>query len=289
MAEVARSTTAPRPRTPADILPAPDQPPRHPAAPDHGRGQVADRQRHHDAAEVIGQVFAEADRRDPDQHRTWVALVDGNTHQIDRIHAEAQARDVNVTIVVDFIHVLEYLWKAAWCFYPEGDPAAETWVRDHGPADPGRNAQHRRRRDPPQGHPQPDLDPAQRKPRRHRRGATCSTRRPTWTTRPPSPGWPIATGVIEGACRHLVKDRMDITGARWGLPGAEAILKLRALLSNGDFLIWRRCCSGSPGTRRPRITRVRHSSLPRISGSSPSRPIKWSRRMWRPSRTSSTG
>jgi len=48
-------------------------------------------------------------------------------------------------------------------------------------------------------------------------------------------GWPIATGVIEGACRHLVKDRMDLTGARWGLAGAEAILKLRALRSNGDF------------------------------------------------------
>ena len=48
-------------------------------------------------------------------------------------------------------------------------------------------------------------------------------------------GWPIATGVIEGACRHLVKDRMDITGARWGLNGAENILKLRAVHSNGDF------------------------------------------------------
>jgi hypothetical protein len=41
--------------------------------------------------------------------------------------------------------------------------------------------------------------------------------------------------VIEGACRHLVKDRMDITGARWGLNGAEAILKLRAVRANGDF------------------------------------------------------
>ena len=48
-------------------------------------------------------------------------------------------------------------------------------------------------------------------------------------------GWPIATGVIEGACRHLVKDRMDITGARWGLTGAETLLKLRAVRSNGDF------------------------------------------------------
>jgi hypothetical protein len=41
--------------------------------------------------------------------------------------------------------------------------------------------------------------------------------------------------VIEGACRHLVKDRMDLTGARWGLHGAEAILKLRALRTNGDL------------------------------------------------------
>jgi hypothetical protein len=48
-------------------------------------------------------------------------------------------------------------------------------------------------------------------------------------------GWPIATGVIEGACRHLVKDRLDLTGARWGLEGAEAVLKLRAVRSNGDF------------------------------------------------------
>jgi hypothetical protein len=48
-------------------------------------------------------------------------------------------------------------------------------------------------------------------------------------------GWPIATGVIEGACRHIVADRLDITGARWGLEGAEAILKLRALRSNKDF------------------------------------------------------
>ena len=48
-------------------------------------------------------------------------------------------------------------------------------------------------------------------------------------------GWPIATGVIEGACRHLIGDRLDITGARWGLDGAEAILTLRAVISNGDF------------------------------------------------------
>ena len=48
-------------------------------------------------------------------------------------------------------------------------------------------------------------------------------------------GWPIATGIIEGACRHIVKDRMDLTGARWSLAGAEAVLWLRALRANGDF------------------------------------------------------
>ncbi len=48
-------------------------------------------------------------------------------------------------------------------------------------------------------------------------------------------GFPIATGVIEGACRHLVRDRMDLTGARWRLQSAEAVLKLRSLRSSGDF------------------------------------------------------
>ena len=52
-------------------------------------------------------------------------------------------------------------------------------------------------------------------------------------------GWPIATGAVEGACRHLIADRLDITGARWGLPGAEAVLRLRALVANGDLdLYW---------------------------------------------------
>ena len=48
-------------------------------------------------------------------------------------------------------------------------------------------------------------------------------------------GLPIATGVIEGACRHLICDRMDITGARWSVRGAEAILRLRSIRSSGAF------------------------------------------------------
>lgn len=48
-------------------------------------------------------------------------------------------------------------------------------------------------------------------------------------------GWPIALGVIDGSCQHLVKDCLDLTDAHWVLKGAEAILKVRALPSNGDF------------------------------------------------------
>jgi hypothetical protein len=79
------------------------------------------------------------------------------------------------------------------------------------------------------------LDPARSKPAED--AAAYLTNRARYLDYPTAltHGWPIATGIIEGACRHLVKDRMDITGARWGLTGAEAVLKLRALKANGDF------------------------------------------------------
>ncbi|MFE9558255.1 hypothetical protein ACFYMW_09400 [Streptomyces sp. NPDC006692] len=48
-------------------------------------------------------------------------------------------------------------------------------------------------------------------------------------------GWPIATGIIEGAGRHLVADRLDISGARWGLADAEAVVKLRAVAANSHL------------------------------------------------------
>ncbi len=187
-----------------------------------------------DAASVVAEIFAEADRRDPEHARDWVALVDGNNHQISRISTEAAARGITVTIVVDFIHVIEYVWKAAWSFHEEGDPAAELWVRQHAQqilaANATKVAGQIRRQATTAG-----LDTPQRA------GAdacaTYLTNKAPYLDYPTAlaNGWPIATGVIEGACRHLVKDRMDITGARWSLDGAEAILKLRAIICNGDF------------------------------------------------------
>ena len=48
-------------------------------------------------------------------------------------------------------------------------------------------------------------------------------------------GWPVATGMIESACRLVIEDRFGITGARWSPDGAEDILKIRALVVNGDL------------------------------------------------------
>jgi hypothetical protein len=187
-----------------------------------------------DAGAVINQVLDEAHRRDPKHRRTWVALVDGNNHQIQRIKAGAKARKVQITIVVDFVHVLEYLWNATWCFHAARDPAAERWV--HRQATAVLNGHARKvagqiRRKATNAH----LGPETRKIAEE--AATYLTRKAPYLDYPTAltQGWPIATGIIEGACRHIVKDRMDLTGARWGLAGAEAILKLRAIKANGDF------------------------------------------------------
>jgi len=187
-----------------------------------------------DAAQVVSEVFDEAQRRDPNHQRTWVALVDGNNHQIDRIKKEAKTRGVEVTILIDLVHVLEYLWGAAWSFFQEGDPAAEQWVHDKALAvlqgKAGIVAAAIRRKATTL-----NLDSNQRA--KADRAADYLHNKAPYLDYPTAlqSGWPIATGVIEGACRHLVKDRMDITGARWGLESAEAILQLRALTSNNDF------------------------------------------------------
>lgn len=240
MAEVgAVYDAAPAPRAPADILPANDEQrraarPGPRAAHKWLTASVTD-----DAASVVAAVFDEARRRDPRQQRRWVALVDGNARQIDRTHAEATASGLDVAIVVDFIHVLEYLWKAAWCFFSEGDPAAETWVRHHAwsvlSGKATTVAAAIRRKATTTG-----LDRARRA--NADTAATYLVNKAPYLDYPTAlhAGWPIATGVIEGACRYLVRDRMDITGTRWGLAGAEAILKLRVLRANGDFdAYWR--------------------------------------------------
>jgi hypothetical protein len=183
--------------------------------------------------QVTEEVFQEARRRDPEGKRPWVMLVDGHEGQLEDIHAAIERHGVEVTLILDFIHVLEYLWKAAWCFFVPGCQEAEAWVGERAlqilrgkasdvAAGMRRSATLR------------DLCQVERK------GVdTCADylvkyREMLRYDRYLAEGFPIATGVIEGACRHLVKDRMDITGARWRLRSAEAVLKLRSLHSSGD-------------------------------------------------------
>jgi hypothetical protein len=243
MAELACVYDAvPVPRTPADVI-------ADPATPDKTAQTARDARRRRgpratgkwltgsvtdEATEVIATAFEEAIRRDPTRERTWVVLVDGNRHQIETIEAEAARRDLTVNIVVDFIHVAEYVWGAAWSFFDKADPDAERWVADqltkilHGKA---RNvAASIRRRATTYGYTGPERDGADTCA-----AYLCAKANYLNYDHALAAGWPIATGVIEGACRHLVKDRLDITGARWKLPGAEAILRLRALITCGDF------------------------------------------------------
>ena len=196
-----------------------------------------------DIATVIAAGFDEATRRDPAHARDWVALVDGNTTQIDAITAQAAARGVEVTILIDYLHVAGYVWDAAKAFFhtdtAAGMTQARTWVHErsrmilHGGALEVANRIRARVLGS-------KLTAAQRKSALE--AATYLTNKAPYLDYPTAlaSGWPIATGVIEGACRHLVKDRLEITGARWGLDTAQAILTLRAIATTGDLAqYWR--------------------------------------------------
>ena len=80
-------------------------------------------------AEVIEQMFAEAERRDPEHKKQWLILVDGQETQLREIQAAIARHHCDVVVIQDFIHVLEYLWKAAYCFYEASTKEAEQWVR----------------------------------------------------------------------------------------------------------------------------------------------------------------
>lgn len=188
---------------------------------------------------VIREAFDEAQRRDPEHKRRWVVLVDGDAKQLDAVKAEAKRVGVEVTIVADVVHVLEYVWKAARAIFGQTSPEAESWVGDRflglltgrSGGDIAKTIRWwTRQRDA-------DLDDSRRAAIEKACGylANRTRTRLMHYDRYLADGLPISTGVIEGACRYLVKDRMDRTGARWSLTGADAVLRLRALRASGDF------------------------------------------------------
>jgi hypothetical protein len=225
-------TVAPFMRPPEEIFPPAGKPAAVPPrpAPEHKRVWAS---LERTPEEVITELFAEALHRDPRHRKQWVALVDGNEPQIELLTKQTEARQVKMPIVLDLIHVAEYVWEASRAFATES-AARDAWVlprlRDILRGKASDVAAGMRRSATLRGLAAEDRTPVdvcadyllKYAPYLHYDLALAH-------------GAPIATGVIEGACGHLVEDRMNLTGARWSLKGAEAVLRLRALRSSGDF------------------------------------------------------
>ncbi|WP_281284042.1 ISKra4 family transposase [Nonomuraea deserti] len=186
------------------------------------------------AEQVIADAFDQAAARDPQHRRRWVVLVDGDRHQLDLVHSQARRHQVDVHIVVDAIHVADYVWKAAWSLHTPGDPAAERWVAIQLLAILSGRLEETLAELRCQARTA-GLSPEQRKGIETCAKYLTAKRGHLDYAGALAAGWPIATGIVEGACRHLVADRLNITGARWGLDGAEAVLKLRVVISNGHL------------------------------------------------------
>jgi hypothetical protein len=237
MAQVAAIYTVPRfVRTPQDVVAdldgtrAAEERPKRPAV--RNKRVWASIARTPEA--IIEETFEEARARDPRHQRQWAVLIDGNKDQLAIIRRMAEKHGA-ACIIVDLIHVLEYLWKAAHALRGESTKEAETWVQA-------------RLRELLDGRPATVIAADVRRAARTsglRSTALDAVNDAAAYLRTYAPylryadaikwGLPIATGVIEGACRFLVKDRMDRGGARWTLAGAEAVLRLRALRASGDM------------------------------------------------------
>ncbi|WP_406446978.1 hypothetical protein OHB14_51015 [Streptomyces sp. NBC_01613] len=122
--------TEPAPRRPHDVI-----------APPEGRGTLRSPRpvpkAHHKwltasliypPQRVIAAAFDQAEARDQDHLRNWVVLVDGARHQLELIQAEAGRRGIDVHVLLDFVHVAEYVWGAAHCFNKVGTSEVEVWV-----------------------------------------------------------------------------------------------------------------------------------------------------------------
>ncbi len=156
-----------------------------------------------------------------------VALCDGDPALQSRI----ETRFPGFELVLDFVHVSGYLWKAAEVLFDEQEKR-QRWVEQQALELLGGASQAVLE--------QLELQAAahgswRREKLRQVAGYFRRNQARMHYRRYLARGWPIASGVIEGACRHLVKDRCEGTGMRWTKSGAEALLGLRSVYVNGDW------------------------------------------------------
>jgi hypothetical protein len=142
----------------------------------------------------------------------------------------------NAIGILDLFHVMERLWKAAWCFFEESTQKREAheWVEKElrmllegkvGYVVGGLRQMMTKR----------GLKGTRRKTVREVAGYFERNRARMKYDEYLAAGYPIGSGVVEGACRHLVKDRLERAGMRWYPDGAQAMLNLRATYLNGDW------------------------------------------------------
>jgi hypothetical protein len=171
-----------------------------------------------------------AEKRDGDPIQQRVALTDG----CDALQKRVEKHLPSFTLVLDFVHASEYLWNAANRLFGETSPQRDSWVEHQaGQILSGHTDQVIA-----------DLQTLLQKPKRTRAQRDALTTAANYFQRNKpymhydhylAQGWPIASGVIEGACRHFVKDRCELSGMRWTQEGAENLLRLRAVAENGDW------------------------------------------------------
>jgi hypothetical protein len=184
----------------------------------------------HGPSYLFAGLAVECQARDPVREKVLICLMDGE-RQLWDLQAEWLARAVPI---LDLFHVSERLWTAAHCFHAETRPEAEKFVERYlrmlleGKVDSVIRSFRQLLVTRP-------LSAEKRK----RLQATITyydnNREHMRYDEYLAAGYPIGSGVAEGACRHLVKDRLERTGMRWSLAGAQAMLHLRALYLNGDW------------------------------------------------------
>jgi hypothetical protein len=180
--------------------------------------------------QALQQLARWVQRREGEHIEQRVALTDG----AEPLQKQMLACLPGFPLVLDIIHAVEYLWKAGTALYGETDPYRAEWVETQTLQLLSSQTPHviqllEEKVD--------TLAPNSQAAKSLRTVAHYFQRNLPFMdyARYLQLGWPIGTGVIEGTCRHLVKDRMELSGMRWTIPGAGALLALRAVHENGDW------------------------------------------------------
>ena len=179
---------------------------------------------------VFDWLADEVQQRTAHERRTIVAIMDGES----KLRDLQEAKIPDAVGILDIWHVTEYLWKLAYCFHAEGSDEAEsfveTYLRKVLEGNVGRAIGGIRQMATKRG-----LSKHKREKLEQCLNYFEARRETMKYDEYLAAGYPIGSGVVEGACRHLVKDRMEQTGMRWGVQGAQAILSLRAIYLNDDW------------------------------------------------------